>query len=285
MPAQAGTACSSNEEIMPDQTSFATCHANVGKARVHSASRTGSRDCATAQCAKCTLHPICVPEPEDAEETPRLDFNVGTTRDVKRGQTLFHFGDAFKSVYAVKTGSFKRVITQLDGREYVTGFSLAGEVMGFDAVAESKHNCTSIALEDSRVCIMPFSLLEEMCRQTPAMQHHLHRTMSYEIVRDAWLMTLLGTMTVDERLSAFLISLSKRYAQRGYSATAFNLTMSRGEIASLLGMKLETVCRALTRLREADLVTTTGRLIQIVDLPALEAHSVDRKVVRPVIHH
>jgi CRP/FNR family transcriptional regulator, anaerobic regulatory protein len=218
-----------------------------------------------ARCSTCAMQSLCMPSDLSAPELARLDSMISTSRQIKRGEALYRAGDAFRSVYAVRAGCFKTVIMHRDGQEQVTGFHLAGEVLGLDGVSADRHGCDAIALEDSTVCIIPFHLLESVCHDVKAMQHHLHRMMSGEIVRESGLMLLLGTMTAEQRLAAFLLNLSTRMKARGYSASEFSLRMTREEIGSYLGMKLETVSRMFSKLHKEGVLDTRGKLIRILN--------------------
>jgi CRP/FNR family transcriptional regulator len=170
----------------------------------------------------------------------------------------------------VRAGSFKTIVMHRDGREQVTGFHLAGDALGLDGVSTGHHSCDSIAIEDSHVCIIPFHLLESLCRELKGVQQHVHRMMSSEIVRESVLMMLLGTMSAEQRVAAFLLNLSTRLKARGYSPAEFYLRMTREEIGSYLGMKLETVSRMFSKFQREGLVDTRGKQIHILDLDGLE---------------
>ena len=103
------------------------------------------------------------------------------------------------------------------------------------------------------------------------MQRQLQKVMSRALVRDQSVMMLLGTMRAEERVAAFLLSLSQRFAARGYSATEFHLRMTRDEIGSYLGLSLETVSRILSRLHDDGLAAVQQKHIRILDLPRLKA--------------
>ncbi|WP_395069157.1 helix-turn-helix domain-containing protein [Paraburkholderia silvatlantica] len=221
------------------------------------------------RCSTCSLRAVCMPPDLTSTELQQLDTVVLTTRHVHRGETLFRARDAFQSLYAVRTGSFKTVVMHRDGREQVIGFQIPGEPLGLDGVCSGTHSCDAIALEDSTVCIMPFGQLETFCRESRRMQRHLYQLMSGEIVRESSLMMLLGTMTAEQRLAAFLLDLASRFEARGYSGAQFNLKMSREEIGCFLGMKLETVSRMFSRFQREGLVEPNGKQIRIVDLEGL----------------
>ncbi len=192
-----------------------------------------------ARCSTCAMRSICMPQGLSTLEWLRLDAVICSTRLVKQGEALYRTGDSFQSIYAVHAGSFKTTVMHRDGREQVTGFHLAGDALGFDGVSTARYSCNSIAIEDSNVCIIPFQQLESLCREVKIIQQHVHRMMSGEIVRESVLMMLLGTMSAEQRVAAFLLNLSTRLKARGYSPAEFYLRMTREEIGSYLGMKLE----------------------------------------------
>jgi CRP/FNR family transcriptional regulator, anaerobic regulatory protein len=169
----------------------------------------------------------------------------------------------------VRAGSFKTVVMHRDGREQVTGFNLAGDVLGLDGIGSGVHCCDALAIEDSQVCIIPFHQLEAMCRDVQPLQQHVHRLMGSEIVREATLMMLLGTMSADQRVATFLLNLSGKLKARGYSPAEFHLRMTREEIGSYLGMKLETVSRMLSKFQKDGLLDTHGKQIRILDMEGL----------------
>lgn len=229
-----------------------------------------SKENLKAACANCSLRELCVPGGISAEDLANLDNMVAMRRRVKKGRSLFHAGDDFTSLYAVRSGFFKTCISANVGRDQITGFQAPGELLGLDGVAAERHGVDAIALEDSEVCIMPYSELERIARDFPPLQHQLHRVMSRELVRDHGVMLLLGSMKADERVAAFLLNLSERYKRLGYSPDEFILRMTRQEIGSYLGLKLETVSRTFSRFQEQQLIEAQGKSIKLIDIPALK---------------
>ena len=205
------------------------------------------------------------------EEMSRLDHLISNRRRVKRGGSLFNAGDAFTSLYAVRSGFFKTSVTTADGRDQVTGFQMAGEIIGMDGIVNDKHSCAAIALEDAEVCVLPFDKLEQLSREFSTLQHHVHKIMSREIVRDHGVMLLLGSMRAEERLAAFLLNLVQRLHARGFSQSELILRMTREEIGSYLGMKLETVSRTFSKFMEEGIIDVKQRYVHIKNTEALEA--------------
>jgi CRP/FNR family transcriptional regulator, anaerobic regulatory protein len=221
-------------------------------------------------CSQCNLRELCLPVGLSEQEFTKLDTLVGGRRKIKRGQSLYRAGDVFEAIYAVRTGFFKTDVLLEDGREQVTGFQMAGEIMGMDGISADAHTCNAVALEDSEVCSIPYAMLEQLQSEIRALQHHFHKVMSREIVRDQGVMMLLGTMRAEERLAAFLLNLSQRLKARGYSATEFHLRMTREEIGSYLGMKLETVSRAFSAFQSEGLISVQQKHIHINDTEGLK---------------
>lgn len=220
-------------------------------------------------CQNCGLSNICLPLGLDSDDVDRLDSIVQRNRPLRRGNYLFQTGDTFKSVYVVKTGTVKTYTQCPDGSEQVIGFHLPGEVIGLDGIELRKYICSAKALETSAICEIPFNRLEELTATIPNLQHQMFRLLSREISKDTSLMTLLGKSTAEERLAAFLLSLSIRLHSRGFSATEFNLSMSRQEIGSYLGLALETVSRLFTHFQDEKILKVNRKYVEILDLEKL----------------
>jgi len=221
-------------------------------------------------CSNCNLRELCLPLGLSHAEIERLDEVVSARHRIKRGEHLYRAGEAFNAIYAVRSGFFKTDVLLEDGREQVTGFQMTGELLGLDGISTEAHSCNAVALEDSEVCAIPFSHLEGLSREIHTLQHHFHKVMSREIVRDHGVMMLLGTMRAEERLAAFLLNLSQRFTARGYSPAEFYLRMTREEIGSYLGLKLETVSRAFSRFQEEGLIAVQQKHVRILDIVKLK---------------
>ncbi|WP_418320947.1 fumarate/nitrate reduction transcriptional regulator Fnr [Piscinibacter sakaiensis] len=228
-------------------------------------------DTVKAACSNCNLRELCLPIGLSADELEELDRLVANRRAVARGDALFHSGEPFTSLYAVRTGFFKTCVGSEDGREQVTGFQMAGELLGLDGISLDQHACDAIALEDSLVCVIPFQELEVLSVRFPDLQRQFHKIMSREIVRDQGVMLLLGSMRAEERLAAFILNLTQRLHSRGFSSTSLVLRMTREEIGSYLGLKLETVSRSFSKFNEDGLLEVKQRQIRVLDEEGLRA--------------
>jgi len=238
--------------------------------------RAGSKDTVIAvklhapqRGARCGLGELCLPDAQAAAHAEDRGGFACSHRRVGRGECLFRAGDPFAWVYPVRLGSFKISVVTAAGCEQVTGFHMRGEIMGIDGVDAGRHSCSAFALEDSLVCLVPFGLLEEKCTGNRRLQRQLHRAMSRQIDSGQGAMLVLGSMHAEERLAAYLLDLSERYGACGYSRYEFNLRMTREEIGSFIGLKLETVSRSFSRLQECKLLSVSGKSVSILDLPGL----------------
>jgi CRP/FNR family transcriptional regulator len=221
-------------------------------------------------CSNCNLRELCMPMGLSENDLERLDDLVATRRKIKKGTTLFSNGDKFTSLYAIRTGFFKTCLASEDGRDQVTGFQMAGEIIGLDGIVNDQHSCDAIALEDAEVCVMPFDRIEEISREVTALQHHVHKILSRESVREHGVMLLLGSMRAEERLAAFLLNLVQRLHSRGFSQSELVLRMTREEIGSYLGLKLETVSRTFSKFVDDGIVEVKQRHVRILNAEALQ---------------
>ncbi|HQU15743.1 MAG: transcriptional regulator FNR [Chromatiales bacterium 21-64-14] len=221
-------------------------------------------------CQECSLAQLCLPLGIGRTDVDRLDAIIKRRRPLQRGDYLYRTGDRFHAVYVIRSGSLKTWAPGEGGAEQVTGFHLPGEMVGLEAIHADQHRCAAIALETTSVCEVPFSQLEELSGRVPALQQQLHRLMSREILRDHEHLLVLGKKTAEERLATFLVSLSNRLRERGYSATDFRLSMARGDIANYLGLAVETVSRLFTRFQDHGWLEVDRKQVQLKDSARLQ---------------
>ncbi|MBX6317375.1 fumarate/nitrate reduction transcriptional regulator Fnr [Pigmentiphaga sp.] len=221
------------------------------------------------RCSTCGLGQFCLPIGMEPEDASRMDELVQERIRIPKGQALFHTGDTLDAVYGIRFGTLKTFLERADGRQQITGFHLAGEIVGLDGLAGARHASTSVALEDSEVCVIPVRDLSSVAHRLPSLQRQLIRLMSREIECDQQMLLSLGAMRAEERLALFLLNLSERLAARGYSSSVFVLRMSRQEIGNFLGLTLETVSRLFSRFTKAELLRIRRKEIEIVDMEGL----------------
>lgn len=221
-------------------------------------------------CKECSLYRLCLPLGLHSNDLAQLDKIIKRSQSYSRGQALFSSDTPFKSIFVVRSGSFKTTVQASDGREQVTGFYFPGEFIGMDAIYEQAYKSSAKALESSSVCELPFEKLQEFGTTMPQLQVQMMSRLSKELSGDKTLMFLLGKKTAEEKLATFLLSLSRRFQDRGFSARDFQLTMSRGDIANHLGLAVETVSRLFTRFQDEGLISLQGKAISLTDQDKLK---------------
>ena len=222
-----------------------------------------------ANCQNCSLLQLCLPMGLAEGDLEKLDNIIQRRKPVQKGDFLYHMGDPFKAVYAVRSGSFKTFTVNPDGEEQIVGFYLPGELMGIDAISANHHICSAKALETTSVCEIPYERLEQLSLEIPGLQHHLLSLMSQEIQHDQCKLMMVAKLPAEGRVANFMINLSERFKQRGYAATDFNLSMSRNDIANLLGLAVETISRILTHFQESGILKVERKHIEILNLEQL----------------
>ncbi|MEX2131396.1 MAG: fumarate/nitrate reduction transcriptional regulator Fnr [Pseudohongiellaceae bacterium] len=222
-------------------------------------------------CSNCRLNELCLPIALNKSEIHQLEEIVQRNRPLKKGDHLYRQKDQFKSVYAVRSGSFKSYVLGPDGQGRVTGFFMPGEIIGMDGIAAKNYTNSTVALEHASVCEIPFSQLEKLSHQLPNLQHHFFAIMGSEIAKDQQIHTLLSSYSAEEKIASFILTLSSRYARVSLSPDKFLLHMTRGDIGEYLGLTLETVSRIFTGLQKKGIIAVRNKEVEILDAGALKA--------------
>ncbi|AJE21935.1 MAG: transcriptional regulator [Pseudomonadales bacterium GWC1_66_9] len=217
------------------------------------------------RCQECSLAALCLPISLNFEDIDALNEIVKRGKPIKKGEFLFRQGDAFGSVFAVRSGSLKTFSVSDNGEEQITGFHLPSELVGLSGMDSDSCPVSAQALETTSVCEIPFERLDELALQLPQLRRQLMRVMSREIRDDQQMMLLLSKKTADERIATFLLNLSSRFRARGFSANHFRLAMSRNEIGNYLGLAVETVSRVFSRFQQNELIAAEGKEVTILN--------------------
>lgn len=223
------------------------------------------------QCMECSARSRCLPAGMSDREARCLSGITIGRRRVRKGQTVYRENDRFLFMYAVRFGIFKSTVMLNNGADQVTGFHLPGDLMGIDATVTGKHPTSATALEDAEVCVLPYSQLTDACADQRGLRMQVIRMAGAELVRDHRLLALIATTHSEQRVAAFLVGLSDRLRERGFSPSQFLLRMTRAEIGSYLGTTLETVSRSLSSFARRGFITVHRREIHLVDIDALRA--------------
>ncbi len=221
-------------------------------------------------CADCTLRELCLPRRLEPIELTQLEGIVRHRRPLQRGEVLYRRGEPLRALYAIHSGSVKVHMPASGGGEQVMGFHLPGNLLGLDGCGTDSYTCTAIALETTSICELPYARLESLCALVPGLNREFRRLMGRVIGAEQAMLLMLGNKKAEERLASFLIHLSRRYCERGFSPLRFNLSMSRHDIGNYLGLALETVSRQFAHFQEAGWISVDRREVSIHQLDALE---------------
>ncbi len=189
----------------------------------------------------------------------------------KTGQRIYTIGQPFDTLYIVHSGFLKTVLIDEFGNEQVLSFPMRGDLLGVDGIHSKHHATEAVALSNCDVILLPFKKLTMLGRVHAELEPAMYAVMSRELVREQAMVSMLGALSAEARVARFLISLSERFAEMGYSSKFFNLRMTRHEIGSYLGLTLETVSRTLSAFNEIGLINVDQRSIGINDAEALRS--------------
>lgn len=231
-----------------------------------------NNNCTSTQhinCNNCSISELCLPFTLNNDELNTLDDIIERKRPFHKGDKVFSDGQEMHSLYAIRSGTFKSFTVNEQGEEQITGFHLAGDLLGFDAIADSEHKSFAQALETSMICEIPYNNLDTLSNTMPKLKKQVLRLMSTEIRTDQEMLTLLNRKNAEQRVATFLVSLSERYHARGLSASEFRLTMTRSDIGNYIGLTVETISRLLNRFHKNGLIKVDGKLITILDIDEL----------------
>lgn len=221
-------------------------------------------------CAECCLTQFCLPRGLDTEEFDLLARFVVRERFVRKGEEVFMAGQPLGSLFTVRFGSIKTMMVTHEGEQKIFGFHMPGDLLGLDAISRKIHKSTAVALEDARLCELPYRHVCELCEQSPAFARNFVALMSDEIVKKHETMAMLAKRSAEQKIAALLFNISSRLHDQGISALHFNLSMSRHDIASFLGLAVETVSRLLGNIDQEGIIKVNRKRITIRDMAHLQ---------------
>ena len=216
-------------------------------------------------CQNCSISELCLPFSLNKQELDTLDKIIDRKRPIQKDEALYQDGDKMTSLYAIRSGTFKTYMINRQGEEQITGFHLAGDLLGFDAIANTEHPSFAVSLETSMVCEIPYNTLDGLSNTMPKLKKQILRLMSVEIRSDQEMLSLLNRKNAEQRLATFIMSLSTRHRARGLSSTEFRLTMTRSDIGNYIGLTVETISRLINRFNKAEILKIEDKLVTILD--------------------
>lgn len=220
-------------------------------------------------CQSCSISELCIPFTLNDKELNTLDNIINRKSPIHKGDKIYTDGQELNCLFAIRSGTFKTFTINEQGEEQITGFHLAGDLLGFDAIADNEHKSFAQALETSMVCEIPYNSLDLLSNAIPKLKKQILRLMSNEIRSDQEILTLLNRKNAEQRVATFLVNLSDRHHARGLSSIEYRLTMTRSDIGNYIGLTVETISRLLNRFHKNGLIKVDGKLITILDFDQL----------------
>ena len=214
-------------------------------------------------CNTCGLSDLCLPAGLEQSDMDKLEESVNRSRPIHKGDVIFEMGNKFDSVYAIRSGTAKLIRLTETGDEQIIGFYLPGELLGLDAIENGQYKCTAVAMETLTYCAFPFDRLATLSQVIPGLQQQIFRLMSKELSSENEMLLSICNKNAEARVATFLISLSQRFQNLGYSSSEFNLSMSRQEIATYLGLTMETVSRIISKFQKQGILKTERKMVTI----------------------
>ncbi len=243
----------------------------IARSMPRAGERTGKSTSARINCGECRLQGHCLAKELDTAARTQLGDIVKTHKKLKKRQHLFRQEDQFESIYFIRSGCVKSFVTNADGDELAVSFFLPGEIIGLDGLYTKHHTSSVVALQDTYVCEIPYTALEQLCSEQPLLQKHFNELMSRQIVQEQEMTMLRGQKTAANQLMAFMMNLSDRFERLNLSPVTFRLPMTRKDIAGCLGLTIETVSRMFTTFQERGLMEVKGRDITLTNVEGATA--------------
>ena len=187
------------------------------------------------------------------------------------GDTIYQAGESFGCLYVLNSGFAKIVNLSQDGREQVVGLHFRGDWLGLDGIATGRYGCDAVAMDTGEVWSVRYDALLVAAAKQPALLGVMHHAMSREIGRDRDTMLSLCTLPADARVADFLRYWADALAERGLRTDQITLRMTRAEIGNYLGMTLESVSRALSRLARGDVIRFSEKGRRDIEIPEVGA--------------
>jgi CRP/FNR family transcriptional regulator, anaerobic regulatory protein len=187
----------------------------------------------------------------------------------KAGQRIHTIGQPFDVLYVVNSGFIKTVRIDEFGNEQILSFPMKGDLFGVDGIHGRRYESEAVALTNCDVILVPFKKFTALGKSHPELESAIYGVMSRELIREQAMVTMLGSLSAEARVARFLVNLSDRFSELGYSGKQFNLRMTRHEIGSYLGLTLETVSRTLSAFNEMGLISVDQRAIDMKDIATL----------------
>ena len=227
-------------------------------------------------CADCAVRDQALCGSLTDTELTALNI-LGQKRNIARGETMIWAGDESIICANLLSGVLKLVAATPDGREQIVGLLYPADFVGQPYAGQADFTIT--ALTDAELCIFPRDAFERVLEDHARMERLLLQRTFAALGEARSRMLMLARNTAAEKVAGFLLGMADRAGSAGCRASddgpvTFDLPLTRGQIADVLGLTIETVSRQLTKLKAAGIIALPGvRAVTIRDRAALEARA------------
>ncbi len=219
-------------------------------------------------CAGCSLESGSIFKHLTHEETDKLNYEKDF-RHYKRGDILYQEGNRISGFYCINSGIIKVFKTGFDGKEQIIRFAKKGDIIAYRSVLSNELACTSAkVIEDCQVCFIPSEILVSFIKTNPAYALELVKLACHELGEANSFITDIAQKTVRERLAEIILLLVNDFGldEQNY----LNISLTREELANIVGTATESVIRLLSEFKSDKLVELNGRKIRVLNTKALE---------------
>lgn len=190
---------------------------------------------------------------------------------LRAGEQVYQCSQSFDTLYLVNSGLFKIINLTPDGRQQTTGLYFKGDWLGFDGIPSGRYACSAVALDRSEVWVIRYDALLEASAKQPVLMRLVLAALSAQLAHNRDVTMSMGTLAADARVADFLLQWANALSERGMRTDQINVHMSRADMGNYLGLRVESVSRALSRLARAGVIEFNERARRDISVPNLTA--------------
>lgn len=188
-----------------------------------------------------------------------------------QGEVLFLQGQPSSNLYSLTQGMIKICSHTPDGREQIVGLSSPGNLLvGLQSINDTRHAYTAIAVTPIHACRINHRTLLELVEDRDDVAMRLIQAANAQLAHSRALMEVLGHKCASAKIAAFILLMTPKSE---HGNCGFAMPFSRREMASILGMSEETVCRLMANMKRSGAIYAPRGKVEIRDWTQLQAIS------------
>lgn len=201
------------------------------------------------------------------DELNRLNFEKSCSA-YRKGTIVYREGSRLTGFYCVTKGIIKIFKTGIDGKEQIIRFAKRGEIIAYRSLLSQELACTTAkVIEEAVLCHVPYQTLLYLIQNNWQFAHHMLQIVCRELREANDYITDIAQKSVRERLAEVLLLLRESFDLDHQNTLQISLT--REELANMVGTATESVIRLLSEFRQDNLIELQGRKIKFLNIPGL----------------